>query len=331
MMQSLTLLKPTSLGQAIAMHGAEPEPRYLAGGTDLVPNLRRNIQKAQTLIDLSQLSELRDIRVDGQRLRIGSGVRLETLCETEAVRNLAPLLAQAASFVASATHRAAATVGGNLLQDTRCYFYNQSDWWRSANEYCMKCEGDICRVAPKSDRCYACYSGDLAPALLVSDAQADIVGPAGARRAPLADLFADDGMRHLRLAPGELLVSVDVPPQAGWAAGYEKMRIRSAIDFPLAGIAVALQRAGDRITALRVACTGVNSYPGLVPGLEALVGKVPDDAFYAVLDKAVRKEIQPMASTLVAAGYRRRVASALAQRLVERSYEIQVPARDIGR
>jgi len=330
-MQSLTLLKPSSLGQAIAMHGAESEPRYLAGGTDLVPNLRRNIQKAQTLIDLSHLSELRDIRVDGQRLRIGSGVALEALCEAEAVRNLAPLLVQAASLVASATHRAAATVGGNLLQDTRCYFYNQSDWWRSANEYCMKCEGDICRVAPKSDRCYACYSGDLAPALLVLEAQADILGPAGARRAPLADLFADDGMRHLRLAPGELLVSVDVPSQAGWAAGYEKMRIRSAIDFPLVGIAVALQRAGDCITALRVACTGVNSYPGLVPGLEALAGQVPGDAFYATLDKVVRKEIQPMASTLVAAGYRRRVFSALAKRLVKRLYEIQSPAKDLGR
>jgi 4-hydroxybenzoyl-CoA reductase subunit beta len=320
-MQALDILKPASLDQAVAMHQAGPQPRYLAGGTDLVPNLRRNIQKAQTLIDLSGLAVLREIHPQSQSLQIGAGVTLEALCQAEAVRAHAPLLAQAAAKVAAATHRAAATVGGNLLQDTRCYFYNQSDWWRTANEYCLKCEGDTCRVAPKSDRCYACYSGDLAPALLVLDAQAHIVGPAGVRREPLAALFADDGMRHLRLAAGDLLVSVEVPAQDGWAAGYEKMRLRGAIDFPLTGIAAALRRDGDRIAELRIACTGMNSYPGLVPGLDALAGKAPDEAFYAALDKAVRKEIQPMASTLVAAGYRRRVAVALAKRLVRRLSE----------
>jgi 4-hydroxybenzoyl-CoA reductase subunit beta len=320
-MQPLDILKPNSVAQAIAMHGAGEAARYLSGGTDLVPNLRRNIQKAKTLIDVSGLAELREIVAQSQSLQIGAGVTLEALCASDAVRRHAPLLAQAAAQVAGATHRAAATVGGNLLQDTRCYFYNQSDWWRTANEYCMKCEGDICRVAPKSDRCYACYSGDVAPALLVLDAQAHVVGPAGARQEPLAALFADDGMRHLRLAPGDLLVSVEVPPQAGWTAGYEKMRLRGAIDFPLAGIAVALRRDGEGLANLRIACTGVNAYPGLVPGLDALAGRVPDEAFYAALDKAVRKEIQPMASTLVAAGYRRRVAVALAKRLVKRLCE----------
>ncbi len=315
-MQPLAILKPASLSQAVTMHQAEPQPRYLAGGTDLVPNMRKNIQKAQTLIDISGLAELREIRTESQSLRIGAGVTLEAFCEAPAVRTHAPLLVQAASQVAAATHRATATVGGNLLQDTRCYFYNQSDWWRTANEFCMKCEGDICRVAPKSDRCYACYSGDLAPALLVLDARIDIVGPTGTRQEPLAALFADDGMHHLKLAAGDLLVSVEVPAQAGWSAGYEKMRLRGAIDFPLAGVAVALRRDGNRVAELRVACTGVNSYPGLVPGLEALAGKVPDDAFYATLDKAVRKEIQPMASTLTAAGYRRRIVSAMARRLV---------------
>jgi 4-hydroxybenzoyl-CoA reductase subunit beta len=320
-MQPLAILKPDSVAQAIAMHGADAAARYLAGGTDLVPNLRRNIQKAKTLIDVSGLAELREIRQESQSLRIGAGVTLEALCASDAVRAHAPLLAQAASQVAGATHRAAATLGGNLMQDTRCYFYNQSDWWRTANEYCMKCEGDTCRVAPKSDRCYACYSGDVAPALLALGAEVDIAGPSGNRREPLAALFADDGMRHLKLAPGDLLVSVEVPPQSGWSAGYEKVRVRGAIDFPLAGIAVALKREGDRIAGLRVACTGVNAYPGLVPGLDALLGQAPDEAFFAALDKAVRKEIQPMESTLTAAGYRRRVATGLARRLVRQLFD----------
>ena len=319
-MQALDIHKPETVAQAIALHRAG-ESRYLAGGTDLVPNLRRNIQKAKTLIDVSGLAELREIRQESQSLRIGAGVTLEALCASDAVRAHAPLLAQAASQVAGATHRAAATRGGHLMQDTRCYFYNQSDWWRTANAYCMKCEGDTCRVAPKSDRCYACYSGDVAPALLALGAEVDIAGPSGNRREPLAALFADDGMRHLRLAPGDLLVSVEVPPQSGWSAGYEKVRVRGAIDFPLAGIAVALKREGDRIAGLRVACTGVNAYPGLVPGLDALRGKAPDEAFFATLDKAVRKEIQPMESTLTAAGYRRRVATGLARRLVRQLFD----------
>jgi len=316
-MQDLAILKPESVAQAIALHCAGEGARYLAGGTDLVPNLRRNIQKAQKLIDVSGLAELRDIRAESQSLRIGAGVTLEALCASEAVRRHAPLLAQAAAQVAGATHRAAATLGGNLMQDTRCYFYNQSDWWRTANKYCMKCEGDTCRVAPKSDRCYACYSGDMAPALLALGAEVDIAGPSGNRREPLAALFADEGMRHLKLAPGELLVSVDVPPQAGWSARYEKVRVRGAVDFPLAGIAVALRCEGARIAELRVACTGVNSYPGLVPGLEVLFGSEPDETFFAVLQKAVRREIQPMASTLFAAGYRRRVAAALSERIIK--------------
>ncbi|MDR2240032.1 MAG: 4-hydroxybenzoyl-CoA reductase subunit beta [Zoogloeaceae bacterium] len=318
-LQTLSIQKPETVAQAIALHRAG-ESRYLAGGTDLVPNLRRNIQKAQTLIDVSGLAELRGIHAGEQSLRIGAGVTLESLCEDATVRARAPLLAKAASLVAGPTHRICATVGGNLMQDTRCYFYNQSDWWRTTNEYCMKCEGDTCRVAPKSERCYACYSGDLAPALLALGAEADIAGPTGARREPIAALFADDGMRHLKLAPGDLLISIDVPLEAGWTADYEKLRIRGAIDFPLAGIAVALKRDGDRIAGLRVACTGLNSYPGLVSGLDALIGQKPDEAFHAALDKAVRKEIQPMASTLVAAGYRRRVAAGLARRLVERLY-----------
>ena len=318
-MQTLTIHKPATVAQAIALH--QPgESRYLAGGTDLVPNLRRNMQKARTLIDVSALAELRGIHIEGRSLRIGAGVTLEALCADEAVRAHAPLLAKAASLVAGPTHRVSATLGGNLMQDTRCYFYNQGDWWRTANEYCMKCEGDICRVAPKSDRCYACYSGDIAPALLALGAEVDIIGPGGARREPIAALFADDGMRHLKLAPGDLLISLDVPFETGWAADYEKLRIRGSIDFPLAGIAVALKRDGERIADLRIACTGLNSYPGLIPGLDALIGGTPDDAFYAALDKAVRKEIQPMASTLVTASYRRRVAAGLTRRLIERLY-----------
>ncbi len=321
-MQALSIKKPETAAQAVALFHEGEEARYIAGGTDLVPNMRRNIQKAKTLIDVSGIDEMHGIETESQCLRIGASVTLEDLCCSDEVRKHVPLLAKAAAEVAGPTHRTAATVGGNLMQDTRCYFYNQSDFWRTANEYCMKCEGDICRVAPNSDRCWACYSGDLAPALLVLGAEVDITGPSGNRREPLGALYAgDNGMNYLKLVPGDLLVSVEVPFEAGWTAGYDKVRVRGAIDFPLAGIAVALKREKNVVTDLRVACTGVNSYPVFVPGLNALHGKTPDDAFYATLDKAVKKCIQPMETTLTAAGYRRRVAIGMANRLVRQLYD----------
>ncbi|HMM55175.1 MAG TPA: 4-hydroxybenzoyl-CoA reductase subunit beta [Candidatus Desulfobacillus sp.] len=320
-MQELDIVKPTSVAEAVSLHGGTEGARYLAGGTDLVPNMRRGLQKSRKLVDITGIEELRQIAFENGALRIGAGVTLEALCASDLVHRHAPLLALAASQVAGPTHRAAATLGGNLMQDTRCYFYNQSDFWRTANEYCMKAEGTICRVAPSSSRCWASYCGDVAPAMLVLGAEVDISGPTGNRREPLAVLYADNGLQHLKLGPGDLLVSVEVPAQSGWTAGYEKVRVRGTIDFPLAGVAVAIKREGGRIADLRVACTGVNAYPGLVPNLEAWRGKEPDEAFFAALEKAVRKEIQPMESTLTAAGYRKRVALGLARKLVGELFE----------
>lgn len=329
-MHAITLLKPASVAEAIELYRAHEAARYLAGGTDLVPNWRRELLQEKVLIDISRVAELHEVRAEGGRLHIGAGVTLETLVSSPQVRDNAPVLAQAAEKVAGATHRAAATVGGNLLQDTRCYFYNQSAWWRAANGYCMKRGGEICRVAPKSTRCYACYGGDLAPALLVLDAQAHIVGPAGARHAPLTTLFADDGMRHLILAAGEMLLGVDMPSRPGWVASYAKMRGRGSLDFALVGVAGALRVERGAIVELRLALTGVNSFPGLVSGVSGVLGSVPDERFYTALSKTVANEIQPMATTLTGAGYRRRVGVALARNVVKRLYGMATESTELA-
>ena len=143
-------------------------------------------------------------------------------------------LAQAAAAIAGPGHRVMATVGGNLCLDTRCIYYNQSEWWRSANAYCLKNRGDICHVAPQGQRCHAAFSGDLAPALLVYGAEVDIAGPQGQRRIALSDLYVEDGKAHLALAKGELVVAVHLPAPPPPSA-YEKVRVRGAIDFPLGG------------------------------------------------------------------------------------------------
>ncbi len=211
LLPAFDVLTPESVAEAVRTRQAFPESRYLGGGTDLVANLRRGLGEPTALIDLTSIGELREIRIEGDRLRIGAGVTLMALERDPDVAKHAAVLARAASTVAAPAQRSAATVGGNLCLDTRCVFYNQSDWWRAANGFCLKKKGDICHVAPTGARCHAAYSGDLAPALMVLGAEVEIAGGRGRRTIALTDLYADDGRAHLTLAPDELLVAVTLP------------------------------------------------------------------------------------------------------------------------
>lgn len=312
-------LRPADLAAALRARAERPASRFIAGGTDLIANIRRRIAEPEALIDLGGIAELRGIESGAHGLRIGAGVTLAALADHAAIRTQWPALAAAAGSVAGATHRETATVGGNLCLDTRCVFYNQSDWWRRSNAFCLKLKGETCHVAPTGTRCHAAFSGDLAPALLVHGAEVELAGPTQRRRIPLEQLYADDGARHLTLAPDELVVAVQLPPKP-WAGAYEKARLRAAIDFPLAGVAVALQRDGDALAGLRVALTGTNSNPIVLAGTDKLIGKPLDDAALEALDKLVQKQVSPMRTTLAPAHYRRRVAAALARRLAARLY-----------
>jgi 4-hydroxybenzoyl-CoA reductase subunit beta len=208
-------------------------------------------------------------------------------------------------------------VGGNLCLDTRCIFYNQGAWWRQANDYCLKHEGEICHVAPQGKRCHAAFSGDLAPALIALGAQAEWLSVRGTRHVALADCYRDDGAAHLSAARDEVLVRLHVPPPPeGSASAYRKARVRGAIDFPLAGVACALHVADGAVASLRVALTGTNSQPLLLQGTDALLGRPLDDAGLLALGKLVAKQVSPMRTTVTQANYRRQVATVLAQRVV---------------
>lgn len=319
LLPNFNLLRPRSVAEAVAARAAagSGEIRFLAGGTDLLPALRRGLMQASTLIDLSNVTELRGIRRDEHGVRIGAGTTIEAVAADALLARDYPAVAQAALAIAGPTHRAVGTVGGNLCLDTRCQYYNQSEPWRTANNFCMKLDGDVCRVAPKSDRCYAAYSGDLAPALMVHGAVAEVAGPDGVREAPLAELFADDGMKFLTLAPGELLVAVRLPAAAGLRSGYEKIRTRGAIDFPLVGVAVAVRVEDGKLSDLRIATTGSDSRPLPITGLDELRA-LPLDEALTRLDKLVRKQVGPMETTVAPATYRRRVVPVLARRLIQR-------------
>ena len=298
------LLRPETIDDLIAARARHPNARLLAGGTDLIPNMRRGLIDTDTVIDLTACVELTRIEPDGDGLSVGAAVTLAALAENEAVRRDWRALTEAAGAVAGPTQRAMATVGGNICLDTRCIFYNQSEWWRRSNDYCLKYRGDICHVAPTSKRCLATYSGDLAAALLVYGATGEIAGPNGRRRIGLDELLVDDGMDYITLAGDEVLLSVHLPARfKGLAARYEKIRVRGAIDFPLAGVAVGLRR-DTTDSVLRIGLTGTNSNP-------LLIEMSPDGEVEAM----VRKSVSPARTGLIAPQYRRRAVAALAARM----------------
>ena len=308
------LAQPGTVNEAVAACAKHPGSRYVAGGTDLLVNMRRGIASPDQLVDLSGIDELTAIATDAQGMTIGAGVTIAALARNTIVADKYRALAQAAAAIAGPAHRTMGTVGGNLCLDTRCIYYNQSEWWRSANAYCLKNRGETCHVAPQGQRCHAAFSGDLAPALLVLGAEIDIAGSQGQRRIPLGELYVEDGKAHLTLAEGELIVAVHLPAKPP-ASRYEKVRTRGAIDFPLAGVAVALNVSGKTIGSLRIALTGTNSRPFLLAGTDAFAGKALDDKLLQAIDRAVQKQVQPMRTTLASANYRRLAAAALARRL----------------
>ena len=328
------LVRATTLEEAIGARARHPDSRLLGGGTDLVVNIRRGIVAPPVLIDVNHVAELRAIRADARSLEIGAAVKLAEVAAHQEVMRHYPMLAQAAGFIAGPTHRNMGTVGGNLCLDTRCLFYNQSEWWRAANQHCLKTTGEVCHVAPKSRGvCFATFSGDLAPALLTLNAEVDLAGPAGKRTIALENLYIGyarqdrpitesegDGKYYLSLRPGEFVTAVRASNTAGLRSAYDKVRIRRSIEYPVTGVAVALRRQADVLADLRVAFTGTNPRPVLLQGTAELCGGPLGARVFNGLDALVRDQIMSMKTTFTPGHYRRRVAGVLARRLVARLF-----------
>ena len=291
----------------------------IAGGTDLVPSLKQGLFSPRALVDLKGLRELDFIRFDPERgLEIGALATIAAIAASPLLASQFPVLHEASRTVASPLLRNMGTLGGNLCLDTRCLYYNQSSFWRGALGGCIKKDGTVCHVAPGGERCWAAFSGDLAPALLALDASVELVSPRGARRLPLAGLYVNDGLARLEKARDEILTVVRVPAgNAGWRGAYRKLRIRQSIDYPLAGVAVVMQKSeGGECLAARVALTAVNPAPRLVPAAERLSGQAYSAELAGEIAREAIRVAKPLRTSASTMEYRRHMVKVFVKRAI---------------
>ncbi|MCA8867205.1 MAG: FAD binding domain-containing protein [Rhodobacteraceae bacterium] len=308
---------PASIAEVVEQLANKTGARVFSGGTDLVPNLRRRIGTPPVLVSTDGVAEMKSVDLQGDHLVIGAAMPLAQLLESDKLAGF-PALLQAIAEVAGPGLREAATIGGNLCQDTRCLFYNQSHWWRKSNGFCLKLDGDTCHVAPNGEHCFAAYCGDVAPALLVLGAEVRIAAQGKDRWVSLNSIYEDDGRSHLLLKPGELLVSIRIPLKAAqWRSGYLKSRLRKSVDFPLAGVAVALRLDNRGISHLRIAVTGTNSRPLLFEDFSVVPLSITDDLALSAIDREIGQSIKPMRTTNLPGLYRRKMVAVLGRRLIE--------------
>lgn len=318
------LATPRTLAEAVALlaeHGDDCQ--LLAGGTDLVPNMKHELFTPRVVIALGEVAELTGLRQEPDgTLVIGALTTLDALARDERVRARAPALAQAASLVAGPQLRRMGTLGGNVMLDTRCQWYNQTYFWRSALGFCLKKDGSACHVVAGGANCVAAASNDTAPALMSLGAELLFAGPGGRRRLPVDELYCADGI-HNKTVRGEILVEVRLPPRgAGHRGAYGKLRERGSIDFPLLGLAVGLELAADGAIAEAALCAvALQARPvHLRKASQALRGARPEEpAFAACLTEVgelARKQCHPLANIPGDPEYRREMVPVYVRRTV---------------
>jgi 4-hydroxybenzoyl-CoA reductase subunit beta len=289
---------PRSIAEAARILADEgPAAMLVAGGTDLLPNMKRRQQVPQTLVSLRNVAGMRGTN-GGDALSLGGGLTLNQVVGIDAVRERYRGLWQAATQVATVHLRNMGTLGGNLCLDTRCNYYDQNYEWRQAIDFCLKKDGQTCWVATASKRCVAVSSTDCAPALIALGARVRLVSTAGERDVPVADLYRNDGIDYLTRRRDEILTEVVLPEASGWRSCYWKLRRRGAFDFPVLGVAAAARLAGDgTVEEARVALGAVASYPFLTKGGDLLAGKRLTDDVIAEAARSVASRAKPMDNT----------------------------------
>lgn len=301
--------RPETGAEAVALlaeYGADARP--IAGGTDLIPNMKHGLFEPAHLIGLNRIHGFTDIQVSDTEISIGAGATLAALSRHPEILRHLPSLADAAGHVAGPQLRARATLGGNVCLDTRCTYYNQTQFWREALGFCLKKDGDTCHVTRVGKKCVAAHSADTPPVLATLDAVIDLTGPDGDRTIPVADFFVADGIWNSRREPNEIVTRVRVPrPAPSHRMAYTKLRQRKSIDFPLVTVAAwADAPEPDRVAGLKIMVTALGSRPKMLTGLDDLVAESiwNEDLIEAISERAF-KQCHPLENIIVDTEWRR--------------------------
>jgi 4-hydroxybenzoyl-CoA reductase subunit beta len=312
-------LEPRSLDELLDLLAAHPaESLMVAGGTDAVPNLKHRLHAPRYVVSIRAVDELRFVRDEPEALHLGALVTLSELAEHPVVRRAFPALAKAAGLVAGPQLRNMGTLGGNLCLDTRCTYYNQTAFWREALGFCLKKDGTLCHVVPAGKRCVAAHSSDVAPMLIALDARVEIASGATRREISVDEFFVADGIHNNVLRPGEVVTRIAIPAASrGLACGYQKLRPRGAIDFPMLSIAFA-SRVANRVAAgARLVVSAIAARPRVITGVDAAVaGKPLDEATGAALGALAYKQCRPQTSIPYDADYRHEMIPVFVRRAV---------------
>ena len=307
---------PASIVEAADILAQEgPHAMLLAGGTDLLPNMKRGQHTPATLVSLKKIESLRDIS-NGSGLKIGAGMTLTRLLEVHMLSDRYAALWQAASVVGTPLLRNTATIGGNICLDTRCNYYNQNEDWRKAINYCLKKDGEICWVATTSKTCRAVSSTDTAPALIALGARVRLISTAGERMVDMKDLYQNDGADYIQRRADEILSEIILDPMDGWRSTYWKLRQRGCYDFPLLSVAAAVRVDGAGIIEkARIVLGAVSSQP-LLSGAatEFLVGKKLNDEVIEETGRIVAKLAKPRANTNLTPIWRKKMVPTFVNR-----------------
>ncbi|HXX77066.1 MAG TPA: xanthine dehydrogenase family protein subunit M [Ktedonobacteraceae bacterium] len=304
-------LAPHSIEQAANMLAQEGEQAMLvAGGTDLYPNMKRRQFTPQVLIGLHGIAALKHISGSPEQgMHIGAGVTLTELSHHPVMLERYAALATAAGSVSTPQLRNMGTIGGNVLLDTRCNYYNQTEFWRHSIGYCMKKDGDVCLVAPGSPRCWAISSADTAPVLVSLDARVRLVSVRGERVIPIRELFRDDGMKPYTRADDEILSEILLPPAGDWRSVYVKVRRRGSFDFPILGVAAAIRFASDGTVAdARLTLGAVASHPvEATEAVKRLLGQRLTPELISEVATLASKRSKPLDNADLTINYRKQV------------------------
>jgi 4-hydroxybenzoyl-CoA reductase subunit beta len=312
---------PRTLDEAVALLGELGDrARLVAGGTDLVPNMKHGLVEPEHLVSLQAVDELRGIAIDGDALVLGAMTRLCDVAEHADVRRHAPALAEAMGAVGGPHHRRMGTLGGNVCLDTRCVYYNQTYFWRQALGFCLKKDGTACHVVSSGKNCVAAASNDSAPVLMALGAEIELRGPEGGRTLAADDFYTPDGIFNTVKHPSEIVTRVRLPIVPGRSSAFEKLRRRGSIDFPLLNVCARVDRDAAGVRAVDLVVSTLAARPKRVTAAARVApGTAPNEALWRDLAEAAYKQCRPLTNLIDDVDWRREMVRVLARKALMRA------------